>query len=75
MSIGFCYNLICFSRESWEKVNITWLDDGKKVQFGQKKNFTFRKDLSVSDEETTLTLLNLPMMVSTKLIKYLVLNF
>lgn len=52
-------------RESWEKENVNWLDEGKQVRFGQRKTFKFRDDLSVSDEDTSLTLLNLPMMVST----------
>ena len=57
----FYYN----HRESWEKENVNWLDEGKQVRFGQRKTFKFRDDLSISDEDTSLTLLNLPMMVST----------
>ena len=59
-------------RESWEKENVNWLDEGKQVQFGQRKTFKFRDDLSVSDEDTSLTLLNLPMMVSTGCLSMLI---
>ena len=52
-----------FFRESWEKVNITFSDDKTQVQYGQKKFYKFRPDLSTDDEETKLTLLNIPMIV------------
>lgn len=50
--------------EKWEKVNVTWFENGNKVTFGQKKTYFFRQDLSVSDEDTLLILPNLPMLVS-----------
>ena len=65
-----CFSLLYFShhdREAWEKVNVTWLENGKQVSYGQKKTYFFRKDLSVAGEETILTLPNLPMLVSSSL--------
>ena len=57
----FCLFII---RERWEKVNVTWLENGKQVSYGQNKTYFFRRDLSVAGEETMLTLPNLPMLVS-----------
>jgi len=57
-------------QESWEKENVNWLDEGKQVRFGQRKTFKFRDDLSVSDEDTSLTLLNLPMMGALSAVRY-----
>ena len=53
-----------FYREVWEKVNVTWLENGDKVEFGQKKTFFFREDLSIGLENSTLVLPNMPMIVS-----------
>ena len=50
-------------RESWEKANVTWLDGGNKVEFGQKKTYRFQPDLSTAGEDTKLILPNLPMLV------------
>ena len=50
-------------REIWEKVNVTWLEDGNKVEFGQKKIYHFQEHLSYGSEDTKLILPNLPMMV------------
>ena len=61
---GHLQFLVHFYRETWEKVNVTWSDSGTKVTFGQKKTYFFRQDLSVGDEDTVLTLPNLPMLVS-----------
>ena len=52
-----------FFRESWEKANVTWLDGGNKVEFGQKKTYHFQPDLSTAGEDTKLILPNLPMLV------------
>jgi len=48
--------------ESWEKANVTWLDGGNKVEFGQKKTYHFQPDLSTAGEDTKLILPNLPML-------------
>ena len=55
------HKILC--REIWEKVNVTWLDGGNKVEFGNKKTYHFRRDLSTADEDTRLILPNLPMIV------------
>jgi len=47
--------------EIWEKVNVTWLDGGNKVEFGNNKTYHFRRELSIGDEDTRLILPNLPM--------------
>ena len=52
-----------FFREKWEKANVTWLDGGNKVEFGQKKTYHFQPDLSTAGEDTKLILPNLPMLV------------
>ena len=56
-------------REIWQKTNVTWLDGGNKVEFGQKKTYHFRPELSTQapgtdGEDTKLILPNLPMIVS-----------
>ena len=51
-------------REIWEKVNVTWLEDGNKVEFGQKKIYHFKEEGSYpGGEDTKLILPNLPMLV------------
>ena len=55
--------VLLFFRESWEKANVTWLDGGNKVEFGQKKTYHFQPDLSTAGEDTKLILPNLPMLV------------
>ena len=62
----FCF---LFFRESWEKANVTWLDGGNKVEFGQKKTYQFQPDLSTAGEDTKLILPNLPMLVRFSYLK------
>ena len=53
----FTYN------ETWEKVDITYSENGEEVTYGQKKTFHFLRNLSFGDEDTVLTLPNIPMLV------------
>ena len=51
--------------EEWEKVNVTWEDEGEHVKYRLKKVFRFRQDLSGQLQESDrLTLPNVPMFVS-----------
>ena len=51
--------------EEWEKVNVTWEDEGEHVKYRLKKVFRFRHDLSGQlMESDRLTLPNVPMFVS-----------
>ena len=72
MKISGLSNIVSFIsilyREIWQKTNVTWLDGGDKVEFGQKKTYHFRPELSTKapgtdGEDTKLILPNLPMMV------------
>ena len=53
-------------REKWERVNVSWTEDGEAVNFGTKKTYFFRRDLSVGSEDDLMTLPNIPMIVSKK---------
>ena len=50
-------------QETWEKVNITYSENGEEVTYGQKKTFHFQRNLSFAGEDTVLTLPNIPLMV------------
>jgi hypothetical protein len=39
------------------------MDNGDQVEFGQKKTYFFREDLSYGSQDTKLTLPNIPMLV------------
>ena len=60
--------LFTFCREKWERINVSWTEDGEEVSFGTKKTYFFRADLSVGSEDDLMMLPNIPMIVS-KLIK------
>ena len=51
-------------REKWERINVSWTEDGEEVNFGTKKTYFFRPDLSVGSEDDLMTLPNIPMIVS-----------
>ncbi len=44
---------------------MSWLSDGREVQYEQQKTFHFAPELSVGGEEDLLVLPNVPMIVST----------
>ena len=51
--------------EEWEKVNVTWGEEGNNVKYQLKKIYRFRQDLSGKLQESDrLTLPNVPMFVS-----------
>ena len=56
---------ILFSREVWSKENVSWLEGGAEVEYAPIKSYFFREDLSVGPESQKLTLLNIPMIVSS----------
>ena len=55
---------ILFSRQTWSKVNVSWMSNGDRINYQQKKVFHFRRDLSAGGEDMLLTLPNVPMIVS-----------
>ena len=57
-----------FSREVWSKENVSWLESGTEVEYAPAKSYFFREDLSVGPESQKLTLLNIPMIVSSSII-------
>ena len=54
-------------RQTWTKVNVSWMSNGARISYQQKKVFHFRRDLSVAGEDQLLTLPNVPMIVSRRL--------
>lgn len=56
--------------EEWEKVNVTWLDDGAQVEYSQKKTYFFNRQQSVGDEEMVLTLPNVPMLTAITTLEF-----
>ncbi len=52
------------SRQEWEKVNVSWLQEGSLVEYEQKKTFHFDETLSVGSEDDLITVPNVPMIVS-----------
>ena len=59
---------IHFFREKWERINVSWTEDGEEVSFGTKKTYFFRADLSVGSEDDLMMLPNIPMIVSKLII-------
>ena len=52
------------SRQKWQKTNVSWLPGGGAVEYRQMKTFHFRQDLSSGSEDDSVTLPNVPMIVS-----------
>ena len=50
----------------WERINVSWTEDGEEVNFGTKKTYFFRPDLSYGSEDDLISLPNIPMIVSDK---------
>ncbi len=44
-------------------MNVSWLKDGKEVEYEQKKTFYFAPELSVGGEDDVLVMPNVPMLV------------
>ena len=64
------WNIIHFTlffREKWERINVSWTEDGEEVNFGTKKTYFFRPDLSYGSEDDLISLPNIPMIVSDTL--------
>jgi len=56
--------------EKWERINVSWTEDGEEVNFGTKKTYFFRPDLSVGSEDDLMTLPNIPMISALRSMKY-----
>ena len=52
-----------YSRQEWEKVGVRWLSGSSEVEYAQRKNYFFRRDLSVGDEDVRVVMPNLPLVV------------
>ena len=51
-------------RETWEKVGVSWVEEGKLLEYSLKKTFKFVPEMSVGSENDTLLMVNVPLVVS-----------
>lgn len=56
--------------ERWERVNVSWSSDDEEVNFGTKKTYMFRPDLSSGSEDDLMMLPNIPMISALRSMKY-----
>jgi len=56
--------------ETWEKVGVSWGEDGTTVKYSIKKTFRFRRDLSIGGEDDLITLPNVPLFASMNQIRF-----
>ena len=56
--------IVILSREIWQNMNVTWLDGGDKVKFGQKNEtyVYFTYEINVTTFEYYFPFLNLEIM-------------
>lgn len=50
-------------RVKWERVNVSWVDNGDYVEYSLKKTYQFVPEMSAGSEEDVLTMINIPLAV------------
>jgi hypothetical protein len=64
-NILLCFISISMScRETWEKVNLTFHENGT-LTYNQRKVYRFDRELSAGSEDDVVVVPNIPMLVST----------
>ena len=60
----FCNMPSLDCRVKWERVNVSWTDNGDYLEYSLKKTYQFVPELSAGSEEDVLTMINIPLAVS-----------
>ena len=51
-------------RVKWERMNVSWVDNGDYLEYSLKKTYQFVPEMSSGSEEDVLTMINIPLAVS-----------